>query len=242
MYIRVLAAVALLGSLPGLWQASGSLFNIVGAQSNVGGALSVVVLLMTITLPLFYAALARSDRPIHFPRRLRKLSIAAIVSFAGFILIGTGQYFKDILGYSPWIQKIFGPYLVTQNPLPILPFLVSGCANVAQLLLLIAFYRATDDEQSPPATRFMSFAAKAAAVSFGLWTAINMARLVAVPYTYAQFQDWAWRSGRPFTVTHLLGGVLPALLGSFAFFVLPFMVWRAIAARTKLAEQEAQRL
>ena len=138
--------------------------------------------------------------------------------------------------------KVFGPYVVTQNPLPVVPFLLSACANVAQLLLLIAFYRKTDDEPQPQATRFLSFAAKAAAVSFGLWTAINAARLIAVPYTYAQFQDWARRSGRPFTVIHLLGGILPALLSGFALFVPPFMVWRAIAAQSKLAGQEPQRL
>jgi hypothetical protein len=241
MYVRVLAAIALAGSLPGMWPAGRNLFAVV-ARLDGPIAFPLIVLLMTLTLPMFLAALALSDRPLHFPARLRRWCFAAIYCFAAFIVIATAQHFKNILGYLPLVQKIFGPYLVSPNPLPVLPFLLDECSSAAQLLLLIAFYHNTDDAPQERTSRFLSLTAKTAAVVWGLWAAFNVLRLIAVPYTYVQLRDYAWHLGKtPPTVIQLVGEIMPALLSGVAFFALPFMVWRAMTA-TKLAEQEAQRL
>jgi hypothetical protein len=112
MYIRALAAIVLVSALPGLWQTSHRLLGMIGPYVGTPtGLFGLGLLILGLTLPLFLAALVRSDRPLHFPGNLRKLSVAAIVCFAACMAIVTVEYFKNILGYWPWVQKVFGPYL-----------------------------------------------------------------------------------------------------------------------------------
>jgi hypothetical protein len=139
-----------------------------------------------------------------------------MICFGAFIVVTGFNIAAQTVAANAWTEMEFAAYEI---------------ANLAQILLLFTFFRLADDEPPEPASPFLSFTAKAAAIVGGLWAAFNVVRLLAIPYTYTLLRDEALRLGeQPFSMLHVLGELMPALLSSVALFVAPYMVWRSLAA------------
>jgi hypothetical protein len=212
--VRKISAIVLFASLPGVFQALRSAASTQFPQwATTLLALVFVVALIPI---LFLAALVLNARPLHFPQRFRKVALIGIICSGAYTVVSSFNIAAQMAKANAWTE---------------MEFVANEIANLAQILLLFAFFRLADDEPPEPVSPFLSFTAKSAAIILGLWAAFNVVRLFAIPYTYALLRDQALRVGvQPFSVLHILGGLMPALLSSIGLFVPPHMVWRSLTA------------
>ncbi len=108
--------------------------------------------------------------------------------------------------------------------------LLAEFSDLGAILLLIAFFRHSNDEPNTnvPISRLLSIAAKAAVIAFGLWSAINVVRLVLSPIAYSQVRNYALQVGRePPHFSNILADMMPALLSSVGLLIAPYIVYRS---------------
>ncbi len=137
--IRKAAAIALIASVVGalgpVWSSVQKLTDLASANPDLHWLIILTLVagcVFTATGPLFYFALARNGRDLHFPRRFRLLACVGIG--------GLGLYEASSL--QALLPAIFPRWAGAVAFQPLLAELW----NLAPILLLIAIYRRSDDE------------------------------------------------------------------------------------------------
>jgi hypothetical protein len=219
--IRALAAIAFIAALPVEWQTCRNAFNSREYWPILLGGLAIAGAALLATLPLFHLALSLNSRPLHFPLRSRIVAIVGVVCFSVYIL----DNIREALENRPTLQTMIGQF-----------------SNLAQVLLLIAFYRHADDAPRVDLPGLVSFSAKAAAVVYGLVLAFVAIGQLFAPLGYPSAVDSQIRAGAHVqTFANFIGELLVAVFTAFAMFAVPFMVWET-QFRTQAAKLPTQRL
>jgi len=180
---------------------------------------------------LFLVGIYFNDRPLHFPRAVRRTALIGTYCYAGSLAIVVMNYLQDVFSVTPLAQRLLGPHREAVDLQSIGGFVLSEFGSIVQLLLLVALLKSVDDELQEPLSTFLIWTAKGAVITGGIWVAFNVARLGATPWGYRQIQNMALQAHvAPPTIWHVLKGIVLPLLAGIGLFVAPYMVWRNLAA------------
>ncbi len=108
---------------------------------------------------------------------------------------------------------------------------LSGVAsNAASMLLLGAFFFASQEEREPasaPVSRFLAGATQIAVVCWGLVVVVSAVRVAMVPYTYRSLLEYASKAGTGLPqVASLWTDAIRTLISQLCVFAAPFIVFR----------------
>ena len=188
----------------------------------------LLVCLITASMLMFYFALFRNDRTLHFPRRFGPLALVGVVSLGVYVVLGLPGVVRSLNVYWTGTKLFDGRSGATS-----VSTIAGEVSNLATILLLIVFFRQANDEPHAevPISRLLDVATKVAVIAYGLWSAFNLVRLIVSPLIYSQLRDYALQVGRePPEFRSILAEVLPALLSSLGFLIAPYIVYKS---RTK---------
>ena len=185
--------------------------------------------LITATMPMFYFALFRNEGTLHFARRFRPLALAGVFSLGLYVAVGVPKVIRSM--HSIRTESVlFDGRSSTTSVSTIAGGLLAEFSDLGAILLLIAFFRHSNGEPNTkvPMSRLLSIAAKAAVIAFGLWSAINVVRLVLSPIAYSQVRNYALQVGRePPHFAGILADMIPALLSSVGLLIAPYIVYKS---------------
>ncbi len=193
-----------LGRLQPMWDATQTMLAIQSANPSpkwwIVPAIALAWL-FSATMPVFYFTLYRNRGTLRFPKRLRRLSLAAALVFGAIVAVGLPG-------------RIESPNR--------LPTLLDLFADVAYILLLVTLYRRTDDESSPGISIFrpLRIAATVVVIVEGLWVAYNGVQLVLA------FRTYALQAGPGQAA--VLTDSIRTLLNQACLFTAPFIVCRSL--------------
>ena len=180
--------------------------------------LSVLVSLMTALPPTFYFALYRDHGSLRISERLRLLARAA--AFSNGTLLA--------FGLAAWIKSPMGP----------VPTLLGALATVANILLLAALSRDPGEqpEEARPVSTLLYVVTKVTVIAWGVWVAFNLLRLVLVPYSYSQLQNYAFSVGRDGPpLAGMIKEAIQTFLRQACLFIAPYIVYKSLPSPTASA-------
>jgi hypothetical protein len=188
-----------LGLLMPLWNAAQTVVGIAATHPLwkwwIIPAMMLVVLFSAI-MPAFYFALYRNEEPLRFPKDLRPLSLAAALMLAIVMVVGFPQW-VGVFG-SGESKSVLTDALEAWNMSQIAT-LLSGCSNLAYMLLLVTFFRHSNDASSavPSKSALLRLTTKVAVIVWGIWLVGNLIHLLILTPLYIFpdsglcFADWA---------------------------------------------------
>jgi hypothetical protein len=234
--IRKIACITfisgVLSALIPLWNATRSMIALESANPESKlwmTPMMVFAYLGTATMPMFYFALFRNEGPLHFPSRFRRLALAGILSLAVYVAMGIPKVIRTIHPVRTE-SVLFDGRSGATSVSTIAGGLLAEFSDLGAILLLIAFFRHSNDEPHTniPTPRLLSITAKVAIIAYGLWLAINVVRLALSPIAYSQVRDYALRVGsQPPRFAEILADMMPALLSSVGLLIAPYIVYRS---------------
>ena len=203
--------------------------------------LGVLAWLFTGILPLFFLALYRNEGTLRFPKSIRVCSLVTALVFGFLVVLDLWEWIGSLSSYwaamnlVDWKSGATSVVAAARNPQTIgeASALLSEVENFAYILLLLVFWRQTDDESSDvevPVSRLLSFVTKVALIAYGLWVAFNLTRIAVTPYFYFQLRNAALGTGRqprPFEL--VMANTLRMFLEQACLFMAPYIVfngWR----------------
>jgi hypothetical protein len=110
--------------------------------------------LFSAIMPVFYFALYRSEGTLRFPKHLRRLSLTTAVVFGLFLAwdlsgrIGPFGYYWKAVATLDWGSGSTAILAFVRDPRTIneVANLLAECSNLAYILLLVAFFRQSNEE------------------------------------------------------------------------------------------------
>jgi hypothetical protein len=143
-------------------------------------------------MPAFYFTLYRNKGTLLFPRSLRQLTFGATVVFA-VVMVAE-------LVVQPGYRRAASVLYPRQSPWTAVnaATLLNLLSNLAYILLLVAFFRQSDDNPHPnvPISKALKYAVKVAVWAWTIWLAINIIRVVYAPFGYFRLRQYALSAGQ----------------------------------------------
>ena len=191
-YIRTAAlllfATTLLELMIPVWNDTRAL---IAFKWTISSTSLVVAWLVTAIMPIFYFALYRNKGVLHFPRYIKTLSLVTAFVFGSLVVTDLWQWI-GFFATRPNARPV--SVLVPRQPYVFsdASAALAETANVAYVLLLLAFFLQKDDQpvmtHEAPASRLLIRITKIALVTYALWIAFSAVRLVLIPYFYFQIR------------------------------------------------------
>jgi hypothetical protein len=211
---------------------------------------TVLVYLVAAILSAFYFALYRDTGILHFPKRLRLLALAAALASGVILVTGLPAWIGSLANFITassleWSTGAASVSALARDPATMyqLTALVGEFASVAQILLLIAFFRLEGNPSTAdtPTSSFLRWTTKVTVIVWALVMAAALVRLAAVPISFPQIRELAMKAGRtPPLFADLMGDAARFFVSEFSLFAAPYIVYRSWSARSKNPEANAQ--
>ena len=166
----------------------------------------ILVILYSAIIPIFYFALYRNEAPLYFLKRLRLLALIAAFTFAVIVLTTLPAWIRSLAAYLAvlaafdWSIGANSVLAFVRDPRTIgqLSTLLGELSNIAGILMLIVIFRGADEplEADVPVSRLLRVVTKVAVISWGLWVAFLVVRVIAMPFAFVQIRNYALQIGR----------------------------------------------
>lgn len=200
--------------------------------------LTVLVFVVSVTMPAFYFALYRNQSALRIPKRLRLLALLAAFIISGFVVIELPNWIRSLSQYGAaistldWRAGATTVLIFVQDPRTIgqLSTVFAEFANIAYVLLLIALFRQQSDppDTEAPTSRLLNRATKAAVIASGLIVFAVLLVLLLTPYTFYTLRKYALQIGRtPPAFLDLFLRQLRTTLQQACLFAAPYIVYRS---------------
>jgi hypothetical protein len=214
----ITSAVDLIGYL---WRAAPNVIAIasqVSSESWRAVPLALLTFIVTALLLVFYFALYRDEGSVQVSERLR-LPARTAAFILGILLA---------LQLAEWIKSPERP----------VPALLGALETIAYILLLAALSRDSGDEPEEvrPVGSLLYVVTKVTVITWGVWVAFNLLRVLALPYVYSQTRDYLISIGRDRPIfADMAKEIVPAFLTAACLFTAPYIVYRSIRDATASA-------
>ncbi len=199
----------------------------------------VLLTLFSAIMPAFYFALYRNEAILNFPRRLRLLALAAALIFAVMVLTALPAWIQSLASYFARLAAFdwsIGPasvFAFVRDPrtIGLVSTLLGELSNIAYILVLIAIFRQTNDplETGVPISKPLRAVTRVAIISWGLWVAFLVVRVIAMPFVFIQLRTYAFQIGRtPPLLWDMMADAIRTLLIQACLFAAPYIVYRCL--------------
>lgn len=190
---------------------------------------TLLIILLSAIMPLFYFAVYRDPDPLRFSRRFRPWIFAAALLSAWITFVAFAQSVRGFgLGGASSLTGMRSAWNMGQ----IVGF-IGPISDLSYLLLLVAFFQHANDEftevQSSSALLFVS--TKVAVIVWSVIVVIAVIRVLLTPYTFSQLRDYAAQMGRSPRLWDLLQESIASLVSQGVLLVAPFIVYLAVLKR-----------
>jgi hypothetical protein len=225
----IASALALL--LP-LWNDTWSIIGLRSTSAGPGWRFipgTVLAILFSAVMPVFYFALYRDQGKLHFTKHLRFISFGAAIIVGFFVHAGLRVEYLDDASWS-----------LTRTSRAL-----SELANITYLFLLIAFclQQSAESDHEDSGSRLLNGVAQIAVIMWGFWLAFLLIRVLLIPYTHSLLKDTALRNGATApTFTALLEEAVRTLLNQASLFAAPYIIFKSHSSalpRTSVSPQLA---
>jgi len=192
-------------------------------------------------MPGFYFALYRIEGSLRFPKYIRQVSLVTVLVFGLIVAVDLWDWiggslvpYLTVMKALDWKIGATSVVAAARDPRTIkhVSIVLTELSAFAYILLLLAFFRHADGElftdADVPVSRLLVFATKVALITWGIWVAFNVVRLVLTPYSYFHLQDAALQIGRrPQRLGPMMADAIRMLLGQACFLIAPYIVYTA---------------
>jgi hypothetical protein len=220
--VALLACVTSVASMiPPLWNTAQSMIATASQapqQSWRMMPLALATFLASALLPVFYFALFSDEGSVQVSERLRLLARAAAFTL-GILLV-----FK----LAPWIK----------SPTQPVPTWLGALATIANILLLAALSHSPGDESEEPhpTTARLYVATKVTVITWGVWVAFSLLRVLLLPYTYSQTRGYLLSIGREGPVlADMANEAVQTFVSSACLWAAPYIIYRSRLSPTASA-------
>jgi hypothetical protein len=120
---------------------------------------------------------------------------------------------------APWIKSPARP----------VPTLLGALATIGNILLLAALSREPGDqaEENPPVSKLLYVVSKVTVITWGVWVAFHLLRVVLLPYTYSQLRNYALSVGREGpSSADMIKEAVQMFLSQACLLAAPYIVYR----------------
>jgi hypothetical protein len=221
LFARITAAAGLVFPV---WNSTHQILALGQSRTPLWTMPMIVLALFTSSLlPLFYFALYRDTGGLRITKGLRRLALVAVLILSVFVA----------LGLPGWIESFARTSVLAADrelwTIRDTSFVLDVSSSLGTILLLVALSRQRDEDSSRhPVSRLLSIVTNVAVVTWGLWVAFQVVRLVLTPYTYTQLRDYAAQVGRTSpSLAYLIRDAARSLLTQAALFTAPLVIWRS---------------
>jgi hypothetical protein len=249
--IALIACVAGVLSLPvPIWNAVRAISAATATKNDLwrlaGILISVLLTVFSAIMLAFYFALYRNEAILNFPKRLRLLALATALTFAVMVLTTLPAWIRSLASYLArltafdWRIAPASVFAFLRDPKTIGQFstLLGELSNIAYILVLIAIFRQTSDplETDVPVSKPLRAVTQVAVISWGLWVAFLIVRVIAMPYVFVQTRTYALQIGRtPPLLWEMAAEAIRTPLIQTCLFAVPYIVYKSLRERAQNA-------
>ena len=190
---------------------------------------------------LLFFALYRDEGTLHVPVRLQRWAMAGAVTLVGLMALLLPNSLRSLTVYATqlrllnWQDAKGALSLIVHAPVTWaqVTILTSLASNLALILLLVALSLQPSEEPlvEVPISTLLRDVSRIAVLAWGVWIALNLLRVGAVPFTYPTILDQAARMGvRPPGYWDLMWETLRPLLDGFPIYLVSYIVLKRLRA------------
>jgi hypothetical protein len=214
---------------------------------KLAGILILVLLfLYSAIIPAFYFALFRNEAFLRFPKRLRLLALMAAFTFAVIVLTTLPAWIRTLAAYLAVLAGVdwrIGAssvlaFLGDPRTIGLFSTLIGELSDIAGILVLTVIVRSADEplEADVPVSRLLRVMTKMAVISWGLWVAFLVVRVIAMPFAFVQTRTYALQIGRtPPLLWEMMAEAIRTLLIQTCLFAAPYVVYKSLRERAESA-------
>lgn len=248
--VALIACVAGVLSLPvPIWNGMQTVTAVTATKNDFWKSAGILILVLLIlysaVIPIFYFALYRNEYPLYFSKPLRLLALIAAFTFAVILLTTLPAWIRSLAAY----LAVFAAFDWSIGATSVLAFvrdsrtigqlftLLGELSNIAYILVLIAMFRRADEplEADAPVSRLLRTMTKIAVISWGLWVAFLVVRVIAMPFAFVQTRTYALQIGRtPPLLWEMMAEAIRTLLIQACLFAAPYIVYRSLKGRAEM--------
>jgi len=190
---------------------------------------------------LFFFALYRNEGTLRVPHRLGRWAVAGAAILAALMALLLPSWFRSMIVFTTqlrllnWQDPKGALALIVNAPVTWIEvtILTTLASNVALIVLLSVLSRQPSDEpaEEVPVSSLLRDSSRILVMAWGVWIALNLLRLGAVPFTYPTILDEAAQMGvRAPSYWDFMWEPFRRVLEAFPLYLVPYIVLNRLRA------------